>query len=137
MSHLIDSSILKYDEIPATHEYDVNLRRMLPWLAGAPTTKRPISEFGINHVTLEPGEVTGPHKHDEEEVFIITGGEAQLTLDGETRDLKVGDMAYIPRYKPHMLVNASDEDLVLIDVYWDHQGRTEDEFLAQQSQNTG
>ncbi|MBP2314297.1 cupin domain-containing protein [Azospirillum soli] len=106
-----------------TNEYNCKLRRLFPWPDNV-NTKRPVSEFGVIWVVLDPGTVVDAHAHDEEETFIVVDGCAELTLNGETTVIGKGDVAYIPRFLTHQLRNPSaDTPFVMIDVYWDDQRR--------------
>lgn len=37
-------------------------------------------------------------------------------LDGKSKTLDVGDCLYIPKDKPHRLINLGDEDLEVVEV---------------------
>jgi len=108
---------------PYTNEYGVKLRRLLPWPPIA-DTKRVITELGLISVLIEPGKVVQTHSHDEEEMFCVVHGSAELTLEGEVTEIGVGDTVYIPRFAQHALFNRSDTTpFMFIDLYWDDQGR--------------
>src|SRR5262249_56844376 len=56
----------------------------------------------VCRVNYDPGFGVGPHAHpDTEQVMIVTEGELELTIDGETRILGVGDWAVINRGVEH------------------------------------
>ncbi|MEQ8966363.1 MAG: cupin domain-containing protein [Azospirillaceae bacterium] len=106
-----------------TDEYGVALRRLFPWPDHV-ETHRPISEFGVIWVVIEGGKTVDAHAHDEEETFIVVSGAIELSMNGETTVLEAGDVAYIPRFWKHGLSNPSpDVPFVMIDIYWDNQGR--------------
>ncbi len=108
---------------PFTDEYGCKLRRLLPW-PGQAETKRPVTEFGVIWVVIEPGKAVDAHLHDEEETFIVLSGSAELVLGQERTSLAAGDTVYIPRFAQHSLRNESDTaPFVMIDIYWDWQGR--------------
>ena len=53
-------------------------------------------------VNYEPGFGVGMHSHDHtEQVMVVTLGELELTVDGETRTLRAGDWAVINRGVEH------------------------------------
>ena len=53
-------------------------------------------------VNYEPGFGVGMHSHDHtEQVMVVTQGELELTVDGETRTLRAGDWAVINRGVEH------------------------------------
>ncbi len=43
------------------------------------------------------------HTHDVEQFVLLLEGNARLTIDGETRDIKAGQVAHIPKGVPHQL----------------------------------
>jgi quercetin dioxygenase-like cupin family protein len=58
----------------------------------------------VCRVGYEPGFGVGPHAHEHtEQVMIITDGELELTVAGETRTLRAGDWAVIGRGTEHAL----------------------------------
>jgi quercetin dioxygenase-like cupin family protein len=53
-------------------------------------------------VNYEPGFGVGMHAHEHtEQVMVVTEGELELTVDGETRTLRAGDWAVINRGVEH------------------------------------
>jgi len=59
------------------------------------------------------------HSHDEEETFIILSGEGIISVDGETQDVKRGDVIYLPRKARHSITNASqNERLDFLTIFW-------------------
>lgn len=50
---------------------------------------------------VEAGASLPEHTHPHEQVFNITDGEFQLTIEGETRIMVPGEMAIIPGNAPH------------------------------------
>jgi quercetin dioxygenase-like cupin family protein len=53
-------------------------------------------------VNYEPGFGVGMHAHEHtEQVMVVTQGELELTVDGETRTLRAGDWAVINRGVEH------------------------------------
>ena len=56
----------------------------------------------VCRVNYDPGFGVGTHSHEHtEQVMIVTEGELELTVDGETRTLGVGDWAVINRGVVH------------------------------------
>jgi uncharacterized cupin superfamily protein len=77
-----------------------------------------LSDFGVSHVTLEPGGVSSQrHWHEGEDEFVVMlEGEAMLVEDeGETR-MGPGDCASFPKgvANGHRLVNRSGSPCVFI-----------------------
>lgn len=64
--------------------------------------------FLIFEDQLDEGKVTPLHRHpDADETFLMIEGEIVLYLDGETRELRAGGIAVIPRGVPHAFLVAS------------------------------
>ena len=77
-------------------------------------------DFGVSHVTLQPGGISSQrHWHDEEDEFVVMlAGEAVLVEnDGETV-MRAGDCAVFPKgaTNGHQLINRSGGDCVFIAV---------------------
>lgn len=97
----------------ATQEFNMQLRRILPW------DKAPVpvgSAWGV----LAPQESTPPDQHlEEHEAFFILSGTGQLTVDSDTRSVAMGDFIYLPAGSHHQLRNAStSHELNLLMIYW-------------------
>lgn len=54
-----------------------------------------------NCVTFEPHTEAPMHAHLEEQVVIVVEGQFDFTIDGETKTMRVGDVAVIPPWVPH------------------------------------
>ncbi len=54
--------------------------------------------------------------HGRSEHWVVVKGVAFVMLDGKTKTLEVGDCLYIPKDKPHRLINLGDEDLEVVEV---------------------
>lgn len=97
-----------YGEITAKRHY----RRLAP--AGG------LSDFGVSHVTLEPGGVSSQrHWHEGEDEFVVMlDGEAVLIEDEGETVMRAGDCATFPKGVPngHHLVNRSDRSCTFIAV---------------------
>jgi uncharacterized cupin superfamily protein len=95
-----------YAEIMAKRRY----RRVAP-AAG-------IEDFGVSHVTLEPGGISSQrHWHEAEDEFVvILSGEAVLVEEGGETIMRAGDCAAFPKSVPdgHHLINRSDAPCILI-----------------------
>jgi uncharacterized cupin superfamily protein len=79
-----------------------------------------LGDFGISHVTLEPGGVSSQrHWHEEEDEFVVMlEGEAVLIEDGGETVMRPGDCASFPKgvANGHRLVNRGDSPCVFIAV---------------------
>ncbi|MBB4661190.1 cupin domain-containing protein [Conexibacter arvalis] len=74
-----------------------------------------VTSFGINLITLQPGQRGRIHAHErQEEVFLVLEGELALTLvDGEHR-LGVGELVRVAPGVRRQLVNKRPQRLVLL-----------------------
>jgi quercetin dioxygenase-like cupin family protein len=59
-----------------------------------------------NFVTFEPHTEAPMHVHVEEQIVIVTSGEFEFTIDGDTRTLRPGDVAVVPPWVPHGAVTG-------------------------------
>lgn len=98
----------------SSYEYGCDLRRLYPWNGVSDPTF-----WGSAIASVRPGEATQLHAHDEEETFIIMSGRGQITVDGESAVLNVGDMIYLPRGSTHTIANLSTtERLDFLSIFW-------------------
>ena len=64
---------------------------------------------------LPVGASTQEHYHSKtEEIYYITHGTGRMRIDGETRDVRVGDAIAIPPGRKHKLWNTGNEPLRLL-----------------------
>jgi mannose-6-phosphate isomerase-like protein (cupin superfamily) len=64
-------------------------------LLGLPTA--PVRNQSLAEATLKPGQATERHYHAEaEEIYYLVEGTGELELDGERRQVGVGDAVLIP-----------------------------------------
>lgn len=70
-------------------------------------------------MSLKPGEEIGMETHEKGDQFIrVEGGTGQAILDGETYELKDGDIVVIPEGTEHNIVNISSAtDLSVYTIY--------------------
>ena len=74
----------------------------------------PISAYIVN---APPGKGPPLHTHPYVEVIFMIEGAAKVTIGGETREVKAGDIAVVPANTPHRFVNSGDTTLRQIDVH--------------------
>ncbi len=65
---------------------------------------------------IDPHVEIRTHAHKNEQYTMILKGRALINLDGIERELKEGDVVYIPANKPHGL-KVLDEGLIALDVF--------------------
>ena len=76
------------------------------------------ANFNMGYVTLEPrgGQVPW-HNQDQEEVYIVVEGTAEMCLGEERRVMKTGQAVYIPPGVFHQLTNVGDTPLRMMYCY--------------------
>lgn len=66
------------------------------------------AHFSMGHVTLEPNGGQVPwHNQEQEEVYFLLEGEAEMCLGSENITLRAGQAVYIPTREYHQLTNRS------------------------------
>lgn len=69
----------------------------------------------IDRVVVPPNSTIGHHRHgNNEEMYIVLNGEAEMTIDGKAVAVKKGDMILNPPNGQHGLVNNSDKNIDLM-----------------------
>lgn len=64
---------------------------------------------------FEAGSTIHEHFHPEEEVYIITEGELELTVDGRTQRLGPGSAAIVPPNARHSVKAITSGKLIVVD----------------------
>ena len=76
------------------------------------------SNFAMGYVVLEPNGGQVPwHNQEQEEIYFIVEGTAEMCLGDEKKILHAGQAAYIPHRVFHQLTNIGDTPLTMIYVY--------------------
>jgi len=71
----------------------------------------------VKEIIIEPNQAPSYQFHyKREEIWIITKGIGQLTLDGKTSEVKAGDIIEVPVQVKHRIRNIGKEDLRFIEV---------------------
>ena len=71
-------------------------------LIGLPTA--PVRNQSLAEATLAPGQATERHYHaDSEELYYVVEGSGEMELDGERRQVAVGDAVLIPPGARHQI----------------------------------
>jgi mannose-6-phosphate isomerase-like protein (cupin superfamily) len=74
--------------------------------------------FSMGHVTLEPDGGQVPwHNQEQEEVYFIIEGEAEMCLGEERQRLSAGQAVYIPPRVFHQLTNIGSKPLRMLYCY--------------------
>ena len=71
----------------------------------------------VKRIEVKPGgRLSYQYHHKRAEVWTIIEGVGRITLDGEVRDYKAGEVAIIPLGAKHRIENATEENCVFIEV---------------------
>src|SRR5215216_519920 len=74
-----------------------------------------VSSFGINLITLNPGERGRIHAHErQEEVYLVIEGQLTLVVEGDEHTLGRGRLARVGPAVRRQLVNQGAERLALL-----------------------
>jgi quercetin dioxygenase-like cupin family protein len=73
-----------------------------------------------------PGHEVATHSHPHEQIGVVYGGKARLTIGGEERLVEKGDFYCIPAGVPHSDVCLGEEPFVMLDVFYP----TREDFAA-------
>lgn len=69
----------------------------------------------LAEATLTPGERTAAHFHPlAEEIYLVLRGVGTITIEGETREVRVGDAIAIPNGQTHQICNHGVQELVFL-----------------------
>ncbi len=77
----------------------------------------PARNFVMGQSQVYPGGGIPRHAHENEEVYLILKGRAQMTVGDTTFEVAEGMAVYLPPHTPHELRNLGGEDVVLLFVY--------------------
>ena len=85
-----------------------------------------VSAFGLNLITLQPGQRGRVHAHErQEEVYIVLEGELALLVEGDERAVRRGEAVRVGAAVRRQLVNRGLARLVLLAIggAGEHEGR--------------
>jgi quercetin dioxygenase-like cupin family protein len=68
----------------------------------------------VVYFEIEPEHRLGTHTDSAEEILLILGGEAEVTVRDEQGRVSVGEMARVPAMVPHSLRNVGDETVRIV-----------------------
>lgn len=77
----------------------------------------PGDKFCQGYVMIHPQGRIPEHEHETVESYTILKGVGEMTVDGETQQIKPGDCVFVPSGKPHALINTGDEEMHMMFVY--------------------
>jgi methionyl-tRNA synthetase len=68
---------------------------------------------------VAPGEQTKHHQHHDAETTFFAKGRGIMRVDGESHEVKAGDVIYQPPFNAHTIINTSDEEMIFLTVWWE------------------
>jgi len=75
----------------------------------------PVKQQSLAEATLQPGASTQRHKHSHtEEFYFVTQGSGRMDIDGEIREVAIGDAILIPSGSAHKITCTSAEALKIL-----------------------
>ena len=90
------------DDVPTEtfNTCDVSVRKL--------TERLGCTELRANQVVLVPGDVTTPHRHEEQEEVFVAMTDGQIAVDGDTRDVPAGGAVRVGPDRVRNLLNETD-----------------------------
>ena len=76
--------------------------------------KTPSKQLSMGTLELPPNTALLPHHHAPIEVYYLTQGQGLLRIGDEDREVKAGDVVYIPGNLTHGIKNLSAQTLKLV-----------------------
>ena len=74
-----------------------------------------IRNQSLAEARIAPGQATQEHYHRvTEEIYYITHGQGRMRIEGETREVQIGDAIAIPPGTKHKIWNTGSETLRLL-----------------------
>jgi quercetin dioxygenase-like cupin family protein len=92
-----------------------------------------VTSFGLNQLTLQPGQRGRIHRHrEQEEVYLVLRGTLTVICEGEEHELGEGQLLRVAPQVRRQLVNAGDRPCVLVAIggTGEHVGRDGEAFSA-------
>jgi mannose-6-phosphate isomerase-like protein (cupin superfamily) len=74
----------------------------------------PGGELSVTWVEVAPGSEQKPHCHDPQQVYVITGGQGRMKVGEDEREVREGQMVFIPPNQEHGIVNTGEETLTYV-----------------------
>jgi quercetin dioxygenase-like cupin family protein len=75
--------------------------------------------FGAMVCCVSPGAQTEPDQHNQDEIAFVYRGFGHVTVDGAVRQIRQGDIVFLPRAVEHTFTNLdATGDLAFFSVWW-------------------
>ena len=99
-------------ELPeAGYENDPTMRAKASFPFSAATGTK--STAGV-YFEVEPGHRLGTHTDSAEEILLLLGGTAEVSVGDEQGQVSAGEMALVPAMVPHSVRNVGDETVRVV-----------------------
>ena len=72
------------------------------------------SNLVVTWVDVPAGASQMKHSHSPEQVYVVISGHGRMHVGEESRELKKGEMAYVPPEEEHYIVNTGEEVLTYL-----------------------
>ena len=93
----------------------VQIDFVMPLTPGTPGASEAVAEdCVVVYFELKPGKRLGTHVDSEEELLLVTEGTVTVTVGTDAGTLSAGEMAVVPRKKPHSVRNIGDEKAAVV-----------------------
>jgi len=74
----------------------------------------PGGDLSVTWVDVQPGSEQKPHRHDPQQVYVITRGRGRMRVGEDERDVSEGQMVFIPPGVGHGIVNTGEGTLTYV-----------------------
>lgn len=106
--------IFNYLEVEATNRTTVGASKQKGrWLI---TRETGCEDFELRMFELQPGGRAPLHTHSMDHAVFILDGEGVFIAEGEEREIKSGDVIFVPPHEKHGIMNTGGKTLSLIDI---------------------
>jgi len=93
----------------AQGDHSGTINHRLAWSGNGATN------LAVWHGNIDPGGEADEHSHaDEDQAFLILGGECRFWLDDEESRLGAGDFVFVPKGIKHRVISVGQEALRLL-----------------------
>jgi mannose-6-phosphate isomerase-like protein (cupin superfamily) len=92
-----------------------------------------VTSFGLNQITLQPGQRGRIHRHrEQEEVYLVLRGSLTIACENEEHELSAGQLMRVAPDVRRQLVNRGDGPCVVVAIggAGEHVGRDGEAFAA-------
>jgi len=104
--------IRKLDRDNLKQDNGLIAQRLMPW----PALNAP---FEGSWCVVPPGAESGPHAHDEYEIWVAMSGAAEIVVAEGRVPFIAGDVVHFPPNLRHQVVNDGDADFQMYALWWD------------------